>query len=89
MQEEPNYQRYHEEQLRRRALRGKWILGKKSLWTLNRLGVMRGLWKMVAVPGHNFRKQGNVSVVEHSQLHRDEAARGQKDGTEGPVKKPQ
>lgn len=44
----------YEKQLRRRALRGKWIFGRKALWAFNRFEVMRGLWKMAVVPGITF-----------------------------------
>lgn len=54
IQKGPNYLGLYEEQLRKRALRGKWILGRNTLWAFNRFEVMRGLWKMVVVPGITF-----------------------------------
>ncbi|KAH7968259.1 hypothetical protein HPB52_007268 [Rhipicephalus sanguineus] len=50
----PRYLEQHEHALRMKATRYRGILGRQTLWAFNRYEVMRGLWRMVAVPGLTY-----------------------------------
>ncbi|KAH7976903.1 hypothetical protein HPB52_021480 [Rhipicephalus sanguineus] len=60
----PRYLEQHEHAMRMKATRYRGILGRQTLWAFNRYEVMRGLWKMVAVPGLTY---GNATPIEAIQ----------------------
>ena len=49
-----NYLVEMQKTVRQKALRSKYVLHAKALWSYNRFEVLRAIWKAVAVPGLTF-----------------------------------